>query len=179
MSKYEIIDVLNEAGEVVGAIPREQAELENHLTENVLIFVFNSLGKVWVQLRPQTKKHYPGLWDISACGGVISGEGRDHAANRETTEETGHEVKLHYVESFLNVFAGDNGEERKRLSHLYVGVSDEQPATSAEVDELKIWEPAKLREDAVARPHAYVPSFVIELDKAIVGHQNLLLQSAR
>ena len=72
------------------------------------------------------------------------------------------------------MFAGDNGEERKRLSHLYVGVSDEQPVTNAEVDEFKIWEPAKLREDVLARPDAYVPSFVAELDKAIVGHQNLL-----
>lgn len=174
MDTGEIIDVLNEAGEVVGTIPREQAEQENHITENVLVFVFNSPGNVWVQLRPRTKKHYPGKWDISACGGVVSGEAHNEAANRETTEEMGHEVELHYVESFLNVFAGDNGEERKRLSHLYVGVSDEQPVTNAEVDEFKIWEPAKLREDALARPHAYVASFVIELDKAIVGHQKLL-----
>jgi isopentenyl-diphosphate delta-isomerase len=174
MSSGEIIDVLNEAGEVVGTIPREQAERDNHITENVLVFVFNSLFRVWTQLRPETKNHYPGKWDISACGGVISGETPDHAANRETTEEFGFEVELHYVESFLNVFPGDNGEERKRVSHLYVGTTDKQPRLSDEVDEFKDWEPAKLREDSLARPDAYVPSFVVELDRAINGYHRLL-----
>lgn len=36
MSKHEIIDVLNEDGAIVDTISREQAELDNHITENVL-----------------------------------------------------------------------------------------------------------------------------------------------
>ena len=141
MSKHEIIDVLNEDGEVIDTVSREQAERDNHITENVLVFVFNSLGRVWVQLRPQSKNHYPGKWDISACGGVLSDETNEQAAHRETLEEMGIEVDLHYVESFLNVFPGDNGEKRKRLSHLYVGISDKQPQISDEVDEFKDWLP--------------------------------------
>lgn len=171
MSKHEIIDVLNEDGEVIDTISREQAEQDNHITENVLVFVFNSLGRVWVQLRPKSKNHYPGKWDISACGGVLSNETNDEAAHRETIEEMGIEVDLHHVESFLNVFPGDNGEERKRLSHLYIGISDEQPKTNEEVDEFKDWEPDELRADVIARPNAYIPSFVVELDKAIDGHK--------
>lgn len=173
MSANELIDVLNEGGEVIDTITREDAERDNHTTQNVLVFVFNSRGKVWVQLRPQTKNHYPGRWDISACGGMVSGETRDQAAKRETLEETGIEAELHHVESFLNVFPGDNGEVRKRLSHLYVGVSDQQPRLSEEVDEFKLWEPAKLRADAENRPDAYVPSFVVELDKAVAGYKHL------
>src|SRR5688572_7361678 len=116
MSAGEIIDVLNEDGEVIDTIPREQAERDNHLTENVLIFVFNSEGKVWTQLRPKSKNHYPGRWDISACGGLLSKESHEHAAKRETLEEMGIDVELHYAESFLNVFPGDNGEQPRRLS---------------------------------------------------------------
>jgi isopentenyl-diphosphate Delta-isomerase len=173
MSKHEIIDVLNEDGEVINTIPREQAEQDNHITENVLVFVFNSLGRVWVQLRPQSKNHYPGKWDISACGGVLSDETNEQAAQRETLEEMGIEVELHHVESFLNVFPGDNGEERRRLSHLYVGTSNEQPQTSDEVDEFKDWQPDELRADVEAHPDAYIPSFVVELDKAIEGYKGL------
>jgi len=36
VSKHEIIDVLNEDGAIVDTISREQAELDNHITENVL-----------------------------------------------------------------------------------------------------------------------------------------------
>jgi isopentenyl-diphosphate Delta-isomerase len=171
MSSNEMIDVLNEAGEVVGTISREQAERDNHITENVLVFVFNSRGRVWIQLRPQTKKHYPGRWDISACGGIVSGETHQQAAIRETFEEMGIKTELHHTESFINVFPGDNGEERKRLSHLYVGVSDEQPKASDEVDEFRLCGLAELRADAGAHPNVYVPSFILELEKAIRGYK--------
>ena len=173
MSAGERIDVLNEDGEVIDTIDREDAERDNHTTENVLVFVFNSLGRVWVQLRPMDKAHYPGKWDISACGGVVSGETHEQAAKRETAEETGLEVDLQYLESFLNIFPGDNGEERKRLSHLYVGLSDEIPKTNKEVDEFQDWQPDELRADVLSNPDNYVPSFVVELDKAVEGYRQL------
>jgi len=167
MSKEEMIDVLSEGGEVIDTISREQAEQDNHITENVLVFVFNSLGKVWVQLRPQAKSHYPGLWDISACGGVLSEETHAEAAHRETEEETGIDVELQFVESFMNIFPGDSGEERRRLSHVYIGASDEEPQINDEVDEFKLWEPSELREDVIANESKYIPSFVVELDIAV------------
>jgi len=179
MSADEIIDVLNEDGEVIDTIPREQAEQNNHTTENVLVFVFDSKGDVWTQLRPKDKKHYPGVWDISACGGVLSSESNQQAAQRETLEEMGIKVDLQFIESFLNVFPGENGEKRTRLSHLYIGVSDEQPQTTEEVDEFKKWQPGNLRKDVEANPSSYVPSFIMELDKAIEGYKKLDKQSAR
>jgi isopentenyl-diphosphate delta-isomerase len=169
----EIIDILDDDGNVIGSISRAEAERDNHVTENVLVFVFNSQGRVWVQLRPMTKNHYPGRWDISACGSVQSGEHHAAAAQREATEELGITPALRHVESFLNVFPGDNGEERKRLSHLYVGVSDDQPQTNEEVDEFKHWHPDELRVHVLGSPDAYVPSFIVELDKAVKGHQRL------
>lgn len=173
MSANEIIDILNSDGEVVDTITREEAERDNHLTQNVLIFIFNSLGKVWIQLRPMTKKHYPGRWDISACGGIISGETHGQAASRETLEETGLDMDLHYVESFLNIFPGDSGEERRRLSHLYVGINDNIPKVNDEVDEFKDLQPDVLRIDILNNPDNYTPSFIIELDKAVEGYKQI------
>jgi len=173
MSANEMIDILNDEGEVIDTIPRLLAEQSNHLTQNALVFVFNSSGEIWVQLRPQNKKHYPGRWDISTCGGIVSGESHQEAARRETFEEMGIAVDLRHVESFLNVFPGDNGEIRRRLSHMYVGISDEKPQVNADVDEFKIWQPKNLRVDVVKHPEVYVPSFLIELDKALKGYENL------
>ncbi len=168
-----MIDIINDNGEVVGTITREDAEKDNHTTQNVLVFVFNSLGKAWVQLRPEWKPHYPNHWDISACGSILSGEEPAAAARRETREETGLEPELHYVESFLNVFPGDSGEERRHLSHLYVGVSDGQPKENEEVAEFKIWNPNDLKADVQTNSNLYIPSFMVELDKALEGYKNL------
>ena len=174
MSCGEMIDVLDDDGNVISTVTREEAERDNHKTENVLIFIFNSLGKVWVQLRPSNKSHYPGRWDISACGGILSGESPDQAAERETYEETGLRPKLQFVKSFLNIFPGDNGEERRRFSHLYIGISDEMPQPNEEVDEFKDWEPSELREDATRNEASYVPSIIVELDIALEAYKQLV-----
>jgi 8-oxo-dGTP pyrophosphatase MutT (NUDIX family) len=170
MAEKEIIDIFDEDGKVIGSISRDKAERDNLITENVLIFVFTKDGKVWAQLRPKTKNHYPGLWDISACGGIISGEKPDEAAVREAYEETGLKLKLRHVESFLNVFPGDHGEERRRLSHLYIAITDEDPKINEEVDEFKCWTIDVLKEDVDKYPEKYCPSFVFELDKALIAY---------
>lgn len=184
MTASEMIDVLNDEGEVIDTISRDLAEQGNHITQNVLVFIFNSSDKVWVQLRPLNKKHYPGKWDISTCGGVMSGEMHETAAYREVFEEMGIRVELHHVESFLNVFTGDNNELRKRLSHLYVGASDKEPKVNADVDAFMSWQPKKLRANVMKNPDVYVPSFLAELDKALKGFDDLkqssrILRSAR
>jgi isopentenyl-diphosphate delta-isomerase len=163
----EMVDILNEQGEVVVSIPREEAEAANHTTPNVLIFLFNINGNVWAQLRPKTKKHYPGRWDISACGGIESGETHGVAAARETKEETGLNVPLLYAGSFLNVFPGDNGEERRRLSYLYIGKTDATPLPGPDADEFACWDIEALREELKNNPDKYVPSFSVELEKAL------------
>ena len=43
MSKGEMVDVLDANGEVVGTMPRKQAEQDNHMTANVILFVFNAV----------------------------------------------------------------------------------------------------------------------------------------
>lgn len=168
MPEREIVEIFDQSGQVVDRVSREDAESANHITENVLVFVFNSLGRVWIQLRPMSKAHYPGKWDISACGGVHADETSDEAAKRETLEETGLDLELEYVESFMNVFPGDNGETRRRLSRLYVGVSDETPFNDdGEVDEFRLYDPDELRAEVIKNEDDYIPSFLIELEKAV------------
>lgn len=175
MSGAESIDVLDESGQVASTVSRDEAEQDNHITANVLVFLFNSLGHVWIQLRSHTKNHYPNRWDISVCGGILSGETPEEAATRETREEAQIDTELHRVESFLNVFEGDNGEERKRLSYLFVGITDAVPvADGEEVSDFKGWAPPELRQDVEQHPFQYVPSMIMELDRAVQGYQKIM-----
>jgi len=162
-----MIDVVDEAGNVIRTMSRAETEKLNHLIQNVLVFIFNPKGEVWIQLRPMHKKHFPGQWDISACGAVSSGETPDEAARRETFEEMGIKPELIFVESFLNEFPGQDSQTFRRLSHLYIGISEEEPKLNDEVDEFKAFDRKKLKKEVVTRPEKYVPSFLLELEKAI------------
>ena len=176
MANGEMVNILNETGEVMGALTREEAERDNHVIESVVVFVFDSLGRVWVQLRPLTKKYWPGRWDVSAAGGVMSHENYQEAAHRETNEEAGIDPELQYIESFMHAFPDDNGGEQRRLSHLYIGISDAQPLPGDEVDEFKKWDPAELKERALAYPSEYVAPLVHQLNRAVSAWERLGLK---
>ncbi|MCW1908159.1 MAG: NUDIX domain-containing protein, partial [Candidatus Saccharibacteria bacterium] len=128
---------------------------------------------------PMSKNHYPGRWDITACGGVVNGQDDSplEAAVRETAEETGIDgIDLVFVEEFLNEFPGDNGENRRRWSSLFIGITDIKPvANGIEVVQFQSGYPYELREDATTNPDNYVPSFVFEIEKAERAYQNQTL----
>lgn len=136
------------------------------MTQNVLVFVFNSLGKVWIHRRPDNKRYHPGLWDISACGGIISGETPLQAAHREQEEEMGITCDLTHVDTFLNSFPSEDGKIQRRLSYVFIGNSDEVPQPNEDAVAF-----ASIAHDSLARivrgdEESYVPSFLVEYERA-------------
>lgn len=51
--------------------------------------IFNSKGEMLIQKRSMNKKDYPGLYDLSGGGSVISGETSEEGIKRELLEELG------------------------------------------------------------------------------------------
>jgi len=94
----ELLDLINENDEVIGVAPREEIRKKRLLHRGVSVFVFNAKGEIFVHKRTQSKKIYPGLYDL-VCGGAVStGEDFEEAAKRETTEELGIiDPKLKYL----------------------------------------------------------------------------------
>lgn len=175
MASQELVDYYDNSGLVIGTCTRVEAEEKNLTTPNAIIFVFDSLARVLVQKRANTKKHYPGVWDTSACGGLEHGENADVAAERELFEEIGIKCDLHLVDTFLNSFASEDGSlMRTRLSSIFVGVSDDNPSHNDEVESVDRYEYEALLEMADSSPEDFVPSFKIELVKAIAGYEKLL-----
>lgn len=58
------------------------------------LVLFNSKGEMLVQRRKEDKKDWPGCWDITSGGGVISGESSYECAIREIKEELGITITL-------------------------------------------------------------------------------------
>lgn len=168
----EFVDVLDDIGRVVGCVTRSQAEAADHFFANVLVFVFDPAGFLLVQRRPADANAHRGLWDVSACGAVRTGETAVDAAHRELVEETGFDCDLRFVTRFDNRFHDENGRGRRRLSSVFIGVTEERPRTGGfpEFDRIKF---EHIVERVSAEPAAFVPSFLQEFAYAAAAFNSL------
>lgn len=96
----EIIDELNENGEIIGQIDKDLAHKEGRLHKAIHLWILNNNNEVLLQYRCKDKKLYPNTWDISVGGHVSKGEDTKAACIREANEELGIEIKekeLEYI----------------------------------------------------------------------------------
>ncbi len=91
----EMWDILDENRIPVGRTHRRGDPLAaGELHQVVHVCIFNSKSLLLVQKRQPWKKEFPGLWDLSVAGSVISGETSRQAAVREAKEELGLDLDL-------------------------------------------------------------------------------------
>jgi isopentenyldiphosphate isomerase len=106
----ELIDVYDESKRKIGKKIRRGEKLRSN--ERLLIThlcIFNLKGEMLIQKRSFEKDRYPGCWDVSAGGFVLSGENSESAVIREAKEELGiclkpSELKFMLCEPFSYVF---------------------------------------------------------------------------
>ncbi|MBI5409403.1 MAG: NUDIX domain-containing protein [Nitrospirae bacterium] len=86
----ELLEVVNEKGEVLKTLPRSVIHGDPSLMHRVVhVLVFNKLGELLLQKRSMSKDVAPGKWDTSVGGHVDHGETIVMAVRRETGEELG------------------------------------------------------------------------------------------
>jgi 8-oxo-dGTP pyrophosphatase MutT (NUDIX family) len=85
----EIVVIVDEHNNVVGAAPRREMRAQRLPHRSTYILVFNSQGALYVQKRTMTKDVFPGYYDPAAGGVVLAGESYEESAQRELYEEMG------------------------------------------------------------------------------------------
>jgi 8-oxo-dGTP pyrophosphatase MutT (NUDIX family) len=85
----EIVVIVDEHNQVVGAVPRIEMRAMRWLHRSTYVLVFNSRGELYVQKRTLTKDVFPGYFDVAAGGVVLAGETYEQGAERELEEEMG------------------------------------------------------------------------------------------
>lgn len=85
----EILDIVDENNQVIGQAERYHIHRDKLRHRAAHCIVFNSQGKVFLQLRHPKKDHFPNCWDSSVGGHVDSGETYQQCIARETEEELG------------------------------------------------------------------------------------------
>src|SRR5205085_8590182 len=90
----EMFPVVDESDRVLYSAPRGKVHGDNLRHRAVHILLFDKYGDVFLQKRSRWKDRHPLVWDSSAAGHVMPGEGYDAAAQREVLEELGAAVDL-------------------------------------------------------------------------------------
>ena len=112
----EKIDLVNEKNEAIGTITEAAAHKADLPHRASHVFVFNSKGEIFLQLRPKEKFLYPGVWDSSVGEHVKKGESFDAAALRGLKEELN-------IEGARILFVGEyefNRRDEKTWNHEFV-----------------------------------------------------------
>jgi isopentenyldiphosphate isomerase len=90
----ELVDVINEEGEIIGTVTRAEMRARRLPHRCTYILVFNSRDELFIHLRTATKDIFPSHWDVAIGGVLAAGESFDEGARREAREELGVAIDL-------------------------------------------------------------------------------------
>lgn len=153
-----LLDVLDDAGRVVGQRPRAEVHRLGLLHRCVHVFVLDARGRLWLQKRDIARELYPGLWTSSASGHVDAGEDEVAAAKREVREELGLDVQPRRVAEFRF-----RDEHEHELAGLWEARSEAQPRPGPEVLGVMPLTREELAELHGRMPWTFAPSFLAAL----------------
>lgn len=151
----EIFDVVDENDRVIGQAARSDVHARGLLHRAANVFVFDSQGRLLLQMRSATKDEYPLCYTSSASGHLDSGESYEEAAVRELHEELGLASPLEYLGKLP---AGP--ETANEHSALYRTVTDEVPTFHPEeIESGEYFELETIDEMIAETPDKFAPPF--------------------
>ncbi len=106
MENDELLDLVNEKGEVMGTASRIQCMNNPALIHPVVhCWIFNKKGQVLWQQRSLNKDSEPGKWDMSCGGHIHHGEKPLNALKRELKEELGiSKLNVKLIDKYVQKF---------------------------------------------------------------------------
>ena len=132
----ELLEIVNEAGQVTGIARRSEIHGNPALMHRVAhVLVFNRKGEILLQKRSIKKDVAPGLWDTSVGGHVDPGETPEAAALREMKEELGVEGPIEFLHSYKH----SNPYETELVYTFRSVIESGFKFNPEEIDEIRFW----------------------------------------
>lgn len=140
----EKFPVVDEDGRVIGSATRGKCHNGSRLLHPVVhLHVFNSVGDLYLQKRPEWKDIQPGKWDTAVGGHIDYGETPEEALRREVREELG---VTDFTPVFVDKYVFESTRERE-LVYVHRTTYDGPISPSAEeLDGGRFWTIEEIRE---------------------------------
>ncbi len=142
------LNVVDDAGKIIGEETRENIHKKGLLHREVHIWFYTSDGKIIFQHRAKNKDTFPDQLDATAGGHVDLGMGWEDSAVKEVWEETGvviSQTDLKYItivksKTFDYATNKMNNVIRTVYAFLYEGKSENLKGDPDEVQDFECWE---------------------------------------
>ncbi len=141
----ELLEVVNEKGEVIKILPRSLIHGNPSLLHRVVhVLVFDPEERLILQKRSMDKDVAPGKWDTSVGGHVNAGESLAEALHREMKEELGIDAgDPEFLYSYIH-----SNEYESELVYTYRIVYDgEIKFHKGEIEEIRPWSLEEIKEN--------------------------------
>ena len=130
------------------------------------IFVFDSLGRLLIQRRDESKR-FGGIWSNTCCGHPSPDAELREASLRRLYEEMGFRTALREVDSFVyRATDARKGTTEFEYDHLLVGFFDGEPnVDTQEVAEWRWVDLMSLLDELHRQPEIFTPWFKLALER--------------
>ena len=136
-NKNEMLPIVDENGNVIGKMRREEAhDGSKKLHPVVHLHVFSPNGDIYLQKRSEWKDVQPGKWDTAVGGHVDYGESILEALYRESSEELG---LVEFNPVWLCSYEFESGIEREQINVFAAVGSYVMTPDHDEVEEIRGW----------------------------------------
>jgi len=166
MMKEEMVILVNENDEPLGAMEKMQAHRRGVLHRAFSVFIFNNKGEMLLQQRAFSKYHSGGLWTNACCSHPFPEEDVQLAAQRRLQEEMGFYTPVKKIFDFLYRAEFDNGLTEHEFDHVFAGkYEDVINFNPEEVNDYCFKELGEIRQSIQTHSQKYTAWFKIAFPK--------------
>lgn len=156
----ELFDLIDKHDNVIGTTDKKTAHRTGQLHRVGAVFVFDSQGRLFVQIR-----NSGGIYDHSVGGHISKGETYDEGTAREAREELGITLPL----QALSIFYADELPTMQHMFGLYTCVAD--PAwiftPNEEVKQIFPMEIQEIRNLMQVSPEKFARGFIYTMNEYV------------
>lgn len=159
MSQDELIDIINENGDVLEVVSKREAHERGLLHKTVISEVIDSQGR-WLMVKQSKDRQDAGQYVSPVGGHVTSGESEEDALKREASEELGltGDLKYEYVGRKIynrNVL----GRQENHFFIMFRIFSDHTPVLNYESESCKYFTEDELKTELKSNPKIFGDAF--------------------